>query len=282
MQQFSLGGKEMSSSAGAVTAKDVHEYLRGLGSAWVDPDNTVDTFKAGSPDTRVESIAVAWKAHTWALREAHEKGCNLFVCHEPLYYDHHDKDDSYMRYPEVAAKHAWLDETGMAVVRCHDVWDQVPEIGITDSWAKLLGLGQALPESHSMHKVYDVSGKTAWEVAQQVAAGVKKLGQECVQFIGDRHKPVSRVAIGTGAGTPFMRYLDDLNADVAVVSDDGYTFWREGALAIDLSVPLIVVNHCVSEDYGMVLLAERLREVYPGIPVHHIPQATTVRAVRQG
>ena len=73
-----------------MTAQDVHDFLRGHDAGWVDWPNSVDTFKAGDPGSEVRGIAVGWKAHRHSLERADELGCNLFVCHEPLFYDHHD------------------------------------------------------------------------------------------------------------------------------------------------------------------------------------------------
>ena len=77
-----------------VTAGNVHEYLRSLGADWVNPNRTVDTFKAGGPEAVVKGIAVGWLSYFDSLRKAHELGCNLFITHEPTYYDHRDRDES--------------------------------------------------------------------------------------------------------------------------------------------------------------------------------------------
>ncbi|MEN6578440.1 MAG: hypothetical protein ABFD90_18995 [Phycisphaerales bacterium] len=51
-------------SSTALTVGDVHEYLRGLGREWIDPQNTVDTFKAGTPETLVKGILARPSAAT--------------------------------------------------------------------------------------------------------------------------------------------------------------------------------------------------------------------------
>lgn len=42
-----------------VRAADIRDYLLKQGP-WVNPKDTVDTFKAGDPETVVKKIAVAW------------------------------------------------------------------------------------------------------------------------------------------------------------------------------------------------------------------------------
>jgi len=85
-------GGTLGSVQGKLTAGDVHNYLKSLDDGWVDWSKSVDTFKAGSPATEVKGIGVAWMSYTHALKKALELGCNLFVTHEPTYFNHRDND----------------------------------------------------------------------------------------------------------------------------------------------------------------------------------------------
>lgn len=252
-------------------AQELQEYLRSLNGGWMNLDSTVDTFKSGDPNAEVEGIAVGWMSYTWALKQALSLSCNVFITHEPTYYGHHDSDEGVFRYGTARAKRDFIQDSGLVVIRCHDLWDQVPEIGIPDSWAKQLNLGDAIT-GEGYYRVYDVSGRTALDVAKQVAQHVAELGQEAVQLIGPPDASVTRMAIGTGAITPFMHLLDTYGVDLAICTDDGFSYWRDGGLAIDMDFPIILVNHPVSEVYGMRLLAEHLAEKFPQTPVHYIPQ----------
>ena len=69
-----------------------------------------------------------------------------------------------------------------------------------------------------------------------------------------------------------LEFIDKYGADMAVCSDDGFTYWRDGAFAIDTGFPVAIVNHPVTEEYGVKLLAERLKQQFQQVPVHHIPQ----------
>lgn len=55
--------------------------------------------------------------------------------------------------------------------------------------------------------------------------------------------------------------------------------WVAGEWCQDTGRPLIVVNHCVAEEPGMVTLAAHLREAFPDVPVTHIPQKCTYRHI---
>lgn len=264
-------------AAAPLRARDVKDYLWSLGN-WVDFSKTVDTFKAGDPDTVVKGMAVAWMSYTWALKRALELGANLFITHEPTYYDHWDRTTDALQLDKARAKREFIEKSGLVILRCHDMWDQYPKLGIPDAWAQALGFANPVAGS-GYFRVFDVSGRTALEVARQVAARTKVFGQEAVQLIGPANAAVHRIAIGCGAITPFVRFLREFKADLAVCTDDGFTYWRDGALAIDSDLPVIIVNHPVAEETGMQLLAEHLKQKFLQVPVHSIPERCMYRIV---
>jgi len=254
-----------------LTAGDVHNYLRSLGTDWVDSKRTVDTFKAGSPDMPVKGIAVGWMSYFNSLRRAVELDCNLFITHEPTYYDHRDKDQSVFEFETARKKKEFIEEHDLSVIRCHDVWDQYPDLGIPDSWGSFLGFKNCVLR-RNFYRVYELPAVEAIHLARHVAGKIATLGQRGVQLVGPADKTVSRVAIGTGAITPFRFMVKELKADIIIATDDGISYWRDAALAIDMDFPMIVVNHPCSEEFGMKNLAVHLSERYPAVPVHHIPQ----------
>ncbi|MHC4330097.1 MAG: Nif3-like dinuclear metal center hexameric protein [Planctomycetota bacterium] len=254
-----------------LAAGDVHNYLRSLGAGWVDSTRTVDTFKAGSPAIPVKGIAVGWMSYFSSLRRAVELDCNLFVTHEPTYYDHRDKDQSVFEFETARKKKEFIEEHNLSIIRCHDVWDQYLKLGIPDSWGSFLGFKNCVL-TRNFYRVYELPAVKAIHLARHVAGKIANLGQQGVQLVGPADKTVSRVAIGTGAITPFRFMVKELKADVIIATDDGISYWRDAALAIDMDFPMIVVNHPCSEEFGMKNLAAHLSEEYPAVPVHHIPQ----------
>jgi putative NIF3 family GTP cyclohydrolase 1 type 2 len=254
-----------------LTTGKVREYLSGLDGGWVKTDDTVDTFKAGGPDNPVSGIAVGWMSYTWALQKALDLGCNMFITHEPTYYNHRDNDERIFRFEEVARKREFIEKSGLTILRCHDMWDQFPEEGIPMSWGKALELGEPV-DGRGYYYVYDGGGRKAVDIVRGLAGRVASMGQPGVQFIGDQDRKVGRIVLGCGAITPMLKFIEDLDADMAICSDDGFTYWRDGAFAVDTGFPVAIVNHPVTEEYGMKLLASRLKKVFPSVPVHHVPQ----------
>lgn len=277
---MSAAGSVQAQSAGTaspVTAKDVHDYLMKLGP-WVDPKDTVDTFKAGDPGTVVKKMAVAWMTYTWALRQAVEQGCNLFVCHEPTFYDHGDKDESVFAFESARKKREFIRESKLVIIRCHDVWDRVEKEGIPFAWAEFLGLTKLVKKDTFCH-VYEVPSTTARDLARQVASKVAPLGQQAVELIGPENKEIRTVAIGTGAITPFRQMAGELKADLVIATDDGFCHWRDGALAIDMEYPVIVVHHGCSEEFGLRKLADHLTRAFPTVPVTFIPEKCMFKSI---
>jgi putative NIF3 family GTP cyclohydrolase 1 type 2 len=265
-------------AAPPLTAGEVQSYLKSLDGGWVQWDKTVDTFKSGSPEAEVKGIAVAWMSYTHALKRALELGCNLFVTHEPTYFNHRDDDARIFRFPAAHAKREFIEKSGLVILRCHDLWDQYPKIGIPSGWGQLLELGDPI-EGSGYYYVYDGKGRTAGALARQIAARTASLGQPGVQFIGPETKRINRIVLGTGAITPMFLFIEKLAADMAICVDDSFVYWRDGAYAIDAGFPVAVVNHPVSEEYSMSLLARRLSEKFPQVPVHHIPERCMYRIV---
>ena len=169
----------------ALTARDIHEHLRSVGT-WVDwQEATCDGFKHGDPDAEVTGIAVGWQSLQSALEEAQRRGCNLFITHEPTFYSHMDDDDTLRATVPARRKQALLERTGMVVYRCHDVWDRFPGRGIVDAWGRFLGLGEPV-EATGYYRLFGLPAITAWEVTLRIGRRVAALGEQAVQFIGFR------------------------------------------------------------------------------------------------
>ncbi len=250
-------------------ANDLKEHMMRVGT-WVDWNNTCDRFIIGSPDTEVTGIAVGWQARTDALKQAVEKGCNLFVTHEPVFYYHMDDNDSVFAQPHVREKRDFIEQHGIVIFRCHDVWDRMPIIGIVDSWASHLGLCDKI-NSNEFHSVYESPGSTLRELGQYVAERTADLRQNSVEIVGDPDAPVTKVAIGCGAITHYQTMVE-LGADAIIGTDDGMNYWSGGAWCLDAGVSLVLVNHATAEEPGMINLTWYMGQQFPDVPIVHIPQ----------
>jgi len=260
-------------------AIDIHKHLKSVGT-WADWEGlTCDGFKYGDPQTEIEGIAVGWISTLSALREAVDSGCNMFITHEPTFYSHMEDDKSVFDYPNAKEKVRFLDETGLVVYRCHDVWDVFPEIGIVDSWAEGLGLEGKPLKTQKYYAVYEIGPIKVIDLAKRIGKRVKELGQDTVQVVGDMEKSVSRLAIGTGAITN-VRTMFDMGADVILATDDGISFWRDGAWALDLDLPLLVVNHETAEIWGVRNMADYFKKTSPQLKVKSVAMSCMYRTIK--
>lgn len=241
------------------------------------PDPSVDRIIYGSADAEIRSLAVAWMPYHSTIVKAHELGANVIVTHEPTFYGHWDLDEE-CRYDAAAEqKQRLLEELEMTVLRCHDVWDAMPGIGIPFAWAAFLGLDKPV-RLHRHYGVYETAEWTAAEVARHIAARTADLGQAAVGFYGDPERVVRTVGVGTGCiSDPLV--MQEMGADLAVSVDDVVRAWIAGEWAEDSGFPLVVVNHAVSEEPGMRTLADYLRDVLPNVSVHHIRQGCSYRSI---
>ena len=74
------------------TARELIETIKSnLTCDW--SKNTVDTFKAGNPDTQVTGIATTFIVTMDVLKRALDLNCNLIISHEPTFYNHLDQTD---------------------------------------------------------------------------------------------------------------------------------------------------------------------------------------------
>ncbi len=248
-------------------AQDIADHMRRVGT-WVDWGSTCDTFKSGDPRTAVRVVAVSWMSTLQALDEAHRRGCNVFITHEPTFHAHMDDDPAFDRDGCVRRKRQWLAETGMVVYRCHDVWDRYPADGVLDRWTRCLGLSGTPVAERPYMRVIPTDPQPAETLARAVAGRVAAYGQPAVQLIGEASQTVTRVGVGTGAITDVRAY-HDMGADVGIVTEVCY--WRDVRWAQDTGLPLIVVDHTVSEEPGMEGLAEFLSRCFPDVRVEYIP-----------
>ena len=70
-----------------MNTNDIREHLL-TRAPWVNRERTVDTVKTGDPEREVKTVGVGWISSIENLRRAHELGCDLFITHEPTFWEH--------------------------------------------------------------------------------------------------------------------------------------------------------------------------------------------------
>ncbi len=128
----------------SLTARQVIERIQQHLGVSVKPP-TVDTFKAGNPDTTVKGIAVTMMATFDVLQRAAAEGDNLVITHEPTFYNHLDSTTDLEKQEDAVLrdKQKFIADHGLVVWRFHDGWHAHNPDGI------LLGMTHALGGSNT-------------------------------------------------------------------------------------------------------------------------------------
>ena len=250
------------------TPLDIHWYLLG-NSPWVDPKATVDGPKAGDLALPVTKAAVCWYPCLETLKEAHEAGCSLVITHEPLFWEHAADEQARRHTGPGAVKHAFLEAAGLAVLRAHDSWDQWPEIGIRDSWARFLGFTNRLYASeqdagHAYHGIYAVEPQPLVALARHIADKALILGEDRVQVMGDPERIVQRVALGVGCIGPDEQTVER-GAEACIMCFDGASYWSLRERLYEMGAAVITVEHGTTEMPGIENLHRHLADVFQDI-----------------
>jgi putative NIF3 family GTP cyclohydrolase 1 type 2 len=249
-----------------LTANAVVDRIRAaMGVPW--RAETVDTFKAGNPDTAVRGIATTVMATLSVLERAAAAGLNLIITHEPTFYTHTDATDDlqgdpiYQRKQEVIAQH------DLVVWRFHDHWHLRRPEPMTQGLAQALGWEGRSTDG----RVFTVPTMTLEAAARHVA---DRLNVQTLRVIGAPETPIETVVFVPGASSPANVRRGLADADLVIAGEQRE--WEAIPYAHDAAVSgrpkgLIVLGHAISEEPGMRICAEWLETVVPEVPVELVP-----------
>jgi len=248
-------------------ARDFRQHCMSV-AHWVNWSDTKDIFLFGDPELEITGIAVTWLATDAVLSRAAELGLNLIISHEGAFYPNFEESNSERRH--FSEKRALLERKGLTLLRCHDTWDRMPEVGIPDAWADFLGFPSEPRPVESFYKICDVTGRSLVELAKEILYKVRPLGQNAVGMMGNPDKQVTRMAVGTGAITR-LPDMYELGADVIMATDDGTHTTYCGLWSVDLDIPVLTVNHGTAELPGMMRLTDYLKTIFPDVRSEYLP-----------
>lgn len=253
-----------------LTARQVIQRIqKAVGVPW--NANTVDTFKAGNPDTKVTGIATTFAATFDVLQRAAASGKNLIIAHEPTFYNHLDNlDEIPAGDPVLAAKLRFIEEHHLVVFRFHDHWHSRNPDGILQGMTEALGWTAYRTPNESLFIVPETT-------LDHFAAAIReKLKIKTLRVIGDPGLRISRVALLPGADSSRsqIQLLERRDVDVLVIGETRE--WETVEYVRDAGTEgrkkaLIILGHVPSEESGMDTCAQWLKTVVPGIPVEFIP-----------
>lgn len=258
-------------AAKPLTAREIIAQIKQQSNvSWAG--ETVDTFKAGNPDTPVTGIATAMMATFDVLRRAADQNANLIITHEPTFYSHLDTTEKFeaANDPVWREKEKFIAEHHLVIWRFHDHWHAMKPDGI------LRGMADALQwegnESVTDPNLFSLPRKTVRELARTIQG---RIGVKTVRVVGDPELEVTHVALMPGAaGT--QRHLQLLRRDdVEVLVIGEVPEWETIEYTSDAAAEgrhkaLILVGHVQSEQAGMAYCAAWLKTFIREVPVSYV------------
>jgi len=252
-----------------LTARQITEKIKQhVTCPW--QEQTVDTFKAGDPDTPVTGVAVTFMATYDVLRRAARQGCNFIITHEPTFYEHQEDTSQLDPDPVIEAKRKFIKDNNLVVWRFHDHIHQTEPDGIVAGMVDLFGwktfqndnLRFELPKPMSL---------------QQFVNGLKgKFARSVIRVVGDPGMQFTKFGFAAGASGSVMQMKmlqgDDIEVLIAGETREWETVeYVRDAKDMGRGKALILLGHSISEEAGMKYCTEWLKSFVNEVPIKFIP-----------
>jgi putative NIF3 family GTP cyclohydrolase 1 type 2 len=258
-----------------ITAQQVIDRIQShVGLPW--NADTVDTFKAGNPETRVTGIAITMMATLDVLKRAVTAGDNLIITHEPTFYSHLDIPDELPlkeNDPVLAEKRAFIEQHHLVIWRFHDYWHRRSPDGIE----------AGVIHDLSWEKYQDPANSYFFSIPETTVANLAdylkiKLGIANIRIVGNRKMKVTCVALSPGAAgfAPETGALERPDIQVLILGETREWETVEyvaDAISEGKQKALIVLSHIPSEQAGMKECARWLKTFVTEVPVQFVPAA---------
>jgi putative NIF3 family GTP cyclohydrolase 1 type 2 len=251
----------------ALTAGEVVARIKkNLDVPWRESSKR-DTFKFGGPDTVVKGIATTMFCSYDVLRRAIAAGCNMIIPHEDTFWNDPDDISVVSGDPSYQPKVDFLRQHDMVIFRIHDdMHAQKPDFTYV-GLARALGLEskyETAPQSHH----FTLPETTLGEMAANFQ---KRLNDKAIRVVGDPKCKVSRLQLGVGYATPNIN-SSDVDVVVSGEQQESDGMLDSPAYVLDantLGIPKgwIMLGHCVSEEQGMLEMAQWVKSFTPEVPV---------------
>lgn len=253
-----------------LTAAEVMQRIIAATGA-TPPAGTVDTLKAGDPNTVVTGIATTFMDTYPVLEQAVASGKNLIITHEPTFYNHQDKLSEWSADPVQQQKLAYIKEHHLVVWRSHDTWHMRRPDGILAGMVEQFGWKPY--QSSSDPLVFNMPRTTVGKIASQLQA---RTSARAIRIVGDLAMPVTKVALlpGAAGSEEQIKLLERDDVQLLVVGESRE--WETVPYVVDAqaegrSKALILLGHEASEEAGMDECARWVRTLFPGMPITFIP-----------
>ena len=254
----------------ALTAGEVVSRVKSnLGIPWRDTTYR-DTFKFGGPETEVRGIATTMFCNFDVVQRAAQAGMNMIIPHEDTYWNDRDDVSIVSGDPLYKTKVEFMKEHNMVVFRIHDhMHSQRPDFTYV-GLARALGLDSKYETAPASHR-FVIPEITLGALASDFQ---KRLGARAVRVVGNPNAKVRRIQVGVGYATPAV---NDPEVDVVVSgeqqeTDGGFDSpeYVLDAVSLGITKGWIMLGHAISEEQGMLEMAQWIKSFTPEVPVQLI------------
>lgn len=252
----------------------------------IKEETTRDRILYGDPDRECTGIVCTCFASIDVIRQAGEKGCNLIVAHESLFWNHGDRTDWLTDNTAFQEKKRLMDEYGICVWRFHDrIHGGIPadgmyRDGIFYGLASMLGWKQfesagnpAFPQQFTIPEI---------SVSEMAKFLTERFHLKGVRFIGNPECMIKNVYVplhimGRPSDNEIITKMNAENINclltMEMVDFTVCEYVRDAAMAGEEKC-IFSIGHFNLEEIGMEYYASCLRE--------NAPLGTEIYFVRSG
>jgi putative NIF3 family GTP cyclohydrolase 1 type 2 len=249
------------------TSNEIIQWVEGLKGRSINHEEGVHH---GSAETAVHGVTVCWKAVPRAIAAAAERGDDLIIGHESLYYPYYfdydpDRTPGWPEWGINVRRREQLERQGLTYLRLHT---SIDFLCIATDMGKWLELGEPTITERGT-RVWEIAAGCSVRELVDRAKRVSGLPAIRVSAPNGLDQRVSRVGLLVGGaglcpnGGAFEPYVK-AGCDVLIAGEtDNYGF----RYATECDLPLIETSHEASENPGFRHFSEMLAVEFPNLDV---------------
>lgn len=248
-----------------VKIKDIYDYIDAIApfSNQAEYDNS--GFLVGDIQRHVRHIGVALDITPQTLLIAKRIGADMIVSHHPVIFEPRKSFQAGDMAYELAS-------AGIAALCAHTSLD-CAEGGVNDVLAELLDIEKPEPFPTAECPAGMVrAGFLPMSGAEELAEHVGKMLCAAVRYY-DGGRSIETVAVCGGAGGSCLQEVIDAGIDAFITGDASHHHFLTAA---QRGLTLIAAGHFETENPIVPVLAEKLRQNFPGLEVSVIEQELPV------
>lgn len=239
------------------SVKDFYEFLNSIAPFETQEDWDNSGMLVGDMNAEVKKAVVVLDITPEAITEAEKLGANLIISHHPVIFR---EMKSFIK----GSVPFELAVSGINCVCCHTPLD-IAHGGTNDTLAELLGFSAQVGENPIL-RFADISETTAEKLAKHIG---DTLGTK-IRY-ADAGKPISRIAICTGAGCSLIGEAGKI--DAFITGDAGHHDFLD---ALHDGITLIAAGHYETEMPVVPVFQKKLSEKFTDIEIIDIKQQNPV------